>query len=594
MTKTPDNHKESVRITRPTKDPCEVYPEVPGINCRDFQLSPEGLTSEQRRRALDCLQNYQLEQQRTFLGYQVNQRMDYQDLKQYLNVHINNVGDPYESGNLTVNSKFMERAVLDYFAALWNGSWPHQGNLQLSFEERGESLWGYVLSMGSTEGNINGLWNGRDYLAGKFLFDDPEVEHAAKKASSEGRPSPVRRRLMYYQAETLEEDPNAYTPVAFYSQDTHYSIVKAMRVLHIQTFNQMGSGVFECPLNFPDDYPEGFSLHYLDANGWPHDVPSNEDGSIHLASLAKLVEFFADKGHPILASFNYGTTFKGAYDNVKGAVELLVPILKRHGLYERDVHYDPKDPAKIDRRNGFWFHVDGALGASYMPFIEMALKQGKIQKPGPDWEFPVFDFRLPEIHSLAMSGHKWLGAPWPCGIYMTKVKYQLLPPDDPEYIGSPDTTFAGSRNGFSPMIFWDFLARHSFEDLVDMAVETENVAAYAVQQLEELEKELETDLWIERSPLALTIRFREANPHIIFKYSLSGETLYVHDEKRTYNHIFIMGHVTRDLIDELIGDLRRPGAFSEQEVDAGPPPEYHVTENAKRLVQVPHYGRGFK
>ncbi|MFD2284413.1 hypothetical protein ACFSUJ_34900 [Streptomyces lusitanus] len=51
-----------------------------------------------------------------------------------------------------------------------------------------------------------------------------------------------------------------------------------------------------------------------------------------------------------------------------------------------------------------------------------------------------------------MSGHKWPGAPWPCGIYMTKVKYQISPPSQPEYIGAPDTTFAGSRNGFSPLI----------------------------------------------------------------------------------------------------------------------------------------------
>jgi hypothetical protein len=37
-------------------------------------------------------------------------------------------------------------------------------------------------------------------------------------------------------------------------------------------------------------------------------------------------------------------------------------------------------------------------------------------------------------------------SPSPCGIYLTRTKYQLAPPNMPEYIGTPDTTFAGSRD----------------------------------------------------------------------------------------------------------------------------------------------------
>ncbi|MEB3258243.1 MAG: hypothetical protein VKN83_08005 [Cyanobacteriota bacterium] len=39
---------------------------------------------------------------------------------------------------------------------------------------RGRTLY-YVLTMGCTEGNLYGLWNGRDYLAGKVLLDDPDT-----------------------------------------------------------------------------------------------------------------------------------------------------------------------------------------------------------------------------------------------------------------------------------------------------------------------------------------------------------------------------------------------------------------------------------
>ncbi len=563
-------------VSPPTKDSCSTYPTVPGITSKNFELSSTGLTPEQRKIALVQLQNYESRQKTYFLGYQVNQSLNYEeDLKPYLNYHINNVGDPFQSGNFTINSKFMERAVLDYYASLWNARWPHDPNDP-------ESYWGYVLTMGCTEGNLYGLWNGRDYLAGKFLLNDPTVEQEARKASLEGQPRSVPRRLIYQQTPVLENNPNAHTPVAFYSEDTHYSIIKAMRVMAIQNFYEIGT----------EKYPQENPL--APGQPWPKEVPSQDGndgpGSIDIESLCKLVEFFAAKGYPILVCFNYGTTFKGAYDDVEAAGNALLPILKKYGLDERKVYYDPEDPTKYDIRSGYWFHVDAALGAAYMPFIEMAYNMGKISQRGPN-----FDFRLPFVHSIAMSGHKWIGAPLPCGIYMTKTKYQLRPPDDPEYIGSQDTTFAGSRNGFSAILFWDYLAKNSYEAQVNKVLYTENIATYAYLQLKTLEKKLGEDLWVRHTPLSLTIRFKRANDRIVFKYSLSSETLYVKGHKREYSHIFIMAHVTTTLIDELIQDLSQAGAFGKQEEEK---PELetdiYVTHKPKKLIHVPHTGRGFK
>lgn len=563
-------------VSPPTKDSCSTYPTVPSITCKNFELSSTGLTAEQRKTALGQLQNYESRQKTYFLGYQVNQSLNYEeDLKPYLNYHINNVGDPFQSGNFTINSKFMERAVLDYYASLWNARWPHDPNDP-------ESYWGYVLTMGCTEGNLYGLWNGRDYLAGKFLLNDPTVEEEARKASLEGQPRSAPRRLIYQQTPVLEENPNAYTPVTFYSEDTHYSIIKAMRVMAIQNFYEIGT----------EKYPQENPL--APGQPWPKEVPSqggnDGPGSIDIESLCKLVEFFAAKGYPILVCFNYGTTFKGAYDDVEAAGNALLPILKKYGLDERKVYYDPEDPTKYDIRSGYWFHVDAALGAAYMPFIEMAYNMGKISQRGPN-----FDFRLPFVHSIAMSGHKWIGAPLPCGIYMTKTKYQLRPPDEPEYIGSQDTTFAGSRNGFSAILFWDYLAQNSYEAQVNKVLYTENIATYAYLQLKALEEKLDEDLWVRHTPLSLTIRFKRANDDIVFKYSLSGETLYVKGQKREYSHIFIMAHVTTTLIDELIQDLSQAGAFGKQEEEK---PELetdiYLTHKPKKLIHVPHTGRGFK
>src|SRR5689334_18102669 len=77
-------------VTRAVTDSCKVYPPVPGIECRDFLLSSEGLTPAQRQKALAELQAYQGQQKKYFLGYQANQALDFEaDLKQYLDYHIN-------------------------------------------------------------------------------------------------------------------------------------------------------------------------------------------------------------------------------------------------------------------------------------------------------------------------------------------------------------------------------------------------------------------------------------------------------------------------------------------------------------------------
>ena len=389
---------------------------------------------------------------------------------------------------------------------------------------------------------------------------------------------------LLYQSPKLETNANAYTPVLFYSSDAHYSIIKNALVLGIQTFYGIARQKYG-------------DAHNPLAPGrpWPTEVPSTEAGETDLDALAKLVEFFAAEGYPILICFNYGTTFKGAYDDVARACDLLGPIFERYGLNNRRVRYDETDPysgrpvGDDDVRAGFWLHVDGALGAAHMPFMEMARAAGRLTACGP-----VFDFRLPQVSSIAMSGHKWIGAPWPCGIYMTKTKLQMLPPTDPVYIGARDSTFAGSRNGLSAVVLWQYLATHSFARQIDKEVRLAELVDYAHEQLKALQSARAEDLWVERSPLSLTIRFRRPSEDIVRKYSLANERLLVRGKERDYSHIYIMRHVTADLIDALIRDLQRPDAFPAQ-AEIGP----HVAQiravpGSGGEVSVPYEGRGFR
>jgi histidine decarboxylase len=523
-------------VSPPSSDPRELYPDVPEIPYGMVQLPPQGLTEQQYQKAEAAFRSYVDYHGTNSVGYQLSGgREDRHRLGYYLNHQLNNLGDPYRPGLYTTNSKILERAVLDYFASLWNAKWPHR-------DDDPESYWGYVLSMGTTEGNLYGLWNARECLSGAPLLKQYE-------GTGDGDPSQMTAGP--------DQREESFHPVAFFTEDAHYSINKAVRVLGIDTFHTVGT------LRYPNENPLGRGTP------WPRTVPSiggpGGTGEIDLDKLAVLVRFFARRGYPILLNMNYGSTFKGAFDDVAAASRLVHDICDEYGLAERTVHHGAPGRAADDARPGYWVHVDGALGAGYAPFLQMAKEVGLV-----DSAPPIFDFRLPYVHSITTSGHKWMGAPWPCGIFMTRTGLQMLPParSQSEYIGSPDTTFAGSRNGFSALLMWDYVARHSYDDEIRTAAESDSLAGYVYDRLCALQSQTGRALWVARSPHSLAIRFRRPNPRIVRKYSLAYETAHIDGETRHYVHVFPMKHVTRDVIDHLISDLRRADAFDD--VDAAP------------------------
>ena len=107
-------------------------------------------------------------------GLPSNQDYDYTELLPFLQYSANNVGDPFQGSNYRLNTHEIEQEVITRFADL----------MRLDREE----AWGYVTS-GGTEGNMYGLYMGR---------------------------------------ETFPEG------TVYFSQDTHYSVVKLLRLLNIR------------------------------------------------------------------------------------------------------------------------------------------------------------------------------------------------------------------------------------------------------------------------------------------------------------------------------------------------------------------------
>ena len=526
-------------VSPPSQDPiktvyskCAEKKEI-GITQKYYQVPSKGMTADEARQAQNETFLYTAQQTKEFLGYQLDLRNDYSIASKYLNTQINNIGDPFTPGTFTLNSKWMERNVLDYYASLWNAKWPHD-------PKDPDTYWGYVLTMGSTEANLYGIWNARDYLQGKFMMEDKSSEIP---------------RTYYVRAKTEKGNRNALTPVAFYSQDTHYSVIKAMAVMEVDTFFSIGSNKYpgKCPITWSGGKK----------GEWPYEVPSQDSGSIDIGKLVKLVRFFAKEGYPPLIIMNYGTTFKGAYDDVKAATDGIMPILREHNLETRKIKITDPDTGKfvLSERKGYWFHVDGALGATYMPFIKMARLLGKTNvDPAPE-----FDFKIPYVCSINTSGHKWPGAPWPCGIYMTKTGLQLLPPSNPTYTGSADTTFGGSRNGLSCLNWWTYISTYNYDSQIEKVYYCLDMVDYTCNELKT--KITGRDIWLDSTPLTLSIRFKKPNDKITHKYTLAVEIVKVNGEDRTYVHIYMMNHVTKDTINSLVKDLQSPDAWeSDQEI----------------------------
>ena len=131
----------------------------------------------------------------------------------------------------------------------------------------------------------------------------------------------------------------------------------------------------------------------------------------------------------------------------------------------------------------------------------------------------------------------------------------------PDVIGSPDTTFARSRNGLSALVWslwWTFISTHTYEQQLESVLDCliMKLAEYTEAELKKVEKEIGRDIWIAWTPLALSLRFRKPNDAIVYKYTLASEEFYYGNELHHYTHIYMMKGITKKKIDSLLEELQ--------------------------------------
>jgi histidine decarboxylase len=169
-------------------------------------------------------------------------------------------------------------------------------------------------------------------------------------------------------------------------------------------------------------------------------VPGGFNGTLNLDALkSTLLEL---NGQPFIINLTVGTTFYGAIEYPQRVLELLEKL----------------------KLNEFHLHVDAALYGPMHCWIP---------------EAPLFDFRLP-INTLSFSGHKFLGAPIPCGLVLG-LKNLVNPfAGNAEYVNSIDTTLSGSRDGLSSLSLWLVIQQIGSSGLAELALESLE-AAYQLQ-----------------------------------------------------------------------------------------------------------------
>ena len=344
------------------------------------------------------------------IGYPTNQNFDFSELLPFLQYSANNVGDPFHDSNYRVNTHEIEREVVARFAAM----------MRLDAND----AWGYVTT-GGTEGNMYGLYMARE---------------------------------LYPQG------------VVYFSQDTHYSILKILRVLNMRNIM----------------------------------IKSQDNGEIDYDDLYETIRINRDV--PVIIMANIGTTMKGAVDDLQHVRRIL-------------------DDLAITRS---YIHSDAALSGLILPFV-----------PNPQ----PFGFDA-GADSLAVSGHKLIGAPLPCGVVLTKREYVARIARSVEYVGVMDTTLSGSRNAWTPLVLWYALEQYGADGFRELVTEMLAVAEYAVERF----NDRGIPAWRNRN--SVTVVFPKPPQPIIRKWQLApyGDIA----------HLITMPHVTRKLVDELLDEWLVP------------------------------------
>lgn len=239
----------------------------------------------------------------------------------------------------------------------------------------------------------------------------------------------------------------------------------------------------------------------------PSDVVLVEDGRYGEMDYEHF-EYLVDRNRtrPAIVVATAGTTLWEAVDQT----DQIEAILHGYGVDRRHVHVDAA-------LSGIPLALDGMLG----------LGAGS------------------PVDSVAISGHKFLGTPIPCGVVVMRDSVRVSRGEHVNYVAAVDSTVLGSRTGQASALLWAAIAMYGRNGHHLRAEQARLVAAYAVERISGLG-------WpVYRHPAAFTVVMQTPPPALVSEYgwvlSVDGDLC----------HIICMPGVARDVIDDFVSDLGR-------------------------------------
>ncbi|XP_028801459.1 serine decarboxylase-like [Neltuma alba] len=228
-------------------------------------------------------------------------------------------------------------------------------------------------------------------------------------------------------------------------------------------------------------------------------------GEIDYNQLKK--SLLANKDKPAIINLNIGTTLKGAIDDL----DLVLQSLEDCGFTQ-------------DR---FYIHCDAALFGMMVPF---------------DGRAADISFKKP-IGSITTSGHKFLGCPMPCGIFITRLRHiDFLSSEKVEYIASKDNTISGSRGGHAAIFIWYALNKKGFKGLQQEVQECIKKAIYLRDSLRY------HGIGALLNKFSNTVVFeRPQDDAFARKWSLAS--------KGNISHVVVMQHVSQEMLDSFVSEF---------------------------------------
>ena len=229
-------------------------------------------------------------------------------------------------------------------------------------------------------------------------------------------------------------------------------------------------------------------------------LKSQDNGEMDYDDLRESIRLNRDAPPIIFA--NIGTTMKGAIDDLAKIREIIDEFVIRES----------------------YIHCDAALSGMILPFLNNP----------PPWTF------ADGTDSIAISGHKMIGAPLPCGLALARRKYVDRVARSVEYVGVLDTTITGSRNAFTPLMLWYALRTMKDKGLEKSARHSLSLARYCVDQFQERG----VPAW--RNLNSVTVVFPHPSESVMKKWVVAPN--------REIGHLIALPHMTEETIDAFVSD----------------------------------------